>query len=83
MSDRYNNRIAKLLAWINNSKTWAITISSKTTLYSCGFLEITAAWIKHEEMHKEQIRTEGWKFYVKYLWYNITRGYKNNPYEVR
>ena len=38
---------------------------------------------KHECKHIEQVKRDGrLKFLVKYLWWNITKGYKNNPYEV-
>lgn len=39
--------------------------------------------VAHELEHVRQIEREGLiKFYVKYLWYNIRYGYRNNPYEV-
>lgn len=38
---------------------------------------------KHEMKHIEQIEREGrLKFAIKYLWYAVTVGYVNNPYEV-
>ena len=38
---------------------------------------------KHEWIHIDQIRKEGViKFYSKYLWYNFSKGYKKNPYEI-
>jgi len=38
---------------------------------------------KHEWIHVEQYRRDGvFKFAVKYLWYQITKGYEKNPYEV-
>ena len=37
----------------------------------------------HETCHIEQVKRDGrLKFIVKYLFYNIKYGYKNNPYEV-
>lgn len=37
----------------------------------------------HELEHLAQIKREGViKFCLKYLWYLIRYGYKNNPYEV-
>jgi len=37
----------------------------------------------HELKHIEQINNTGrFKFFFKYLYFNIKYGYKNNPYEV-
>ena len=80
--DRYNSKIAGLVGKLNGHDKWAVTISATCTLYSCEYLDITPRWYAHEEMHKQQIIKEGWfKFMVKYFWYNITVGYKSNPYE--
>lgn len=44
---------------------------------------ITAKHYNHEACHIEQVKRDGrLKFIVKYLYYNIKYGYKNNPYEV-
>ncbi|MCI6475324.1 MAG: hypothetical protein MSA07_06465 [Mucispirillum sp.] len=44
---------------------------------------IPATLYKHEQAHIEQVKKHGrLKFIVKYLFYNIKYGYKNNPYEV-
>ena len=40
------------------------------------------ALIAHEKVHIEQIKREGaFRFSVKYLWWLVTRGYYNNPFE--
>lgn len=37
----------------------------------------------HEACHIEQVRRDGRvKFVVKYLYYNLRYGYRNNPYEI-
>lgn len=87
MADKYNSRIAGFLGKLNGSKAhFAITISSTCTLYSCEQRTVdanTTGWRKHEDCHKEQIKHEGWLlFMVKYFWWNIAKGYTNNPYEV-
>lgn len=83
MSDKYNSRIAALLGKINKKKTFAITISKSCTLYSVPEGMVGAVWRKHEDCHKAQIRDEGWLlFMAKYLFFNVTRGYANNPYEI-
>ena len=39
--------------------------------------------IRHEAKHLEQMVRDGrLVFTVKYLWWNCTRGYLNNPYEI-
>jgi hypothetical protein len=39
--------------------------------------------LQHEMIHIEQVKRLGWlRFYITYLWYNFTRGYKKNPFEV-
>ena len=44
---------------------------------------ITAKHYNHEACHIEQVKKEGrLKFVIKYLFYNIKYGYRNNPYEV-
>jgi len=38
---------------------------------------------KHEEMHIRQMRRDGVILYmIKYNWFWMTVGYKNNPYEI-
>jgi hypothetical protein len=33
--------------------------------------------------HVYQVQREGWlSFYIKWLWFTLTRGYKANPFEV-
>lgn len=46
--------------------------------------EETPDWLfRHELEHVYQVQKEGWLcFYTKYLWYQLTVGYKNNPYEI-
>lgn len=44
---------------------------------------ITDIHYKHEYCHIKQVRREGrLKFIIKYLYYNIKYGYRNNPYET-
>ena len=38
---------------------------------------------RHEQVHAMQIQRDGWVLQpLKYLWYTIRHGYKQNPYEV-
>lgn len=64
----------------------------------CGFRGWTSFWntvyimpgsendqslIRHEEKHLEQIKKDGIIiFTIKYLWWTLKYGYKNNPYEI-
>lgn len=39
--------------------------------------------LRHERMHLEQMKRDGWlRFHAKYSWYLIRFGYWRNPYEV-
>lgn len=84
MADRYNSRIARLVGKLNGNTRWAVTISKNTTLYSVPLEEVTLEWRRHENAHKRQIIEEGsrLKFMVKYFFFNLTRSYANNPYEI-
>lgn len=70
----------------------------KYFLETTGFAAITMPWqtiyvlpehmnnsglIAHETVHVKQIQEFGAvKFTLKYLWYQIRYGYKNNPFEI-
>jgi hypothetical protein len=84
MSDSYNSRIARFVGWLNRAKFgYAVTISSTCTLYSCAPEQVTADWRRHELVHQRQYRELGWyTFMRRYLWYNLTKGYQSNPFEI-
>jgi hypothetical protein len=82
--DKYNSRIAKIFGFFNRSKRFAVTFG-QTAYYSVSKEEVDKSpkWRKHEDRHKEQWKEEGRiKFLFKYIWYSITKGYQNNPYEI-
>jgi hypothetical protein len=80
--DKYNHWLGKLLGKINNNPKYAITLN-QTAYYSCSESEVDLGWHRHEDKHKEQWKNEGIiKFAIKYIYYNTTKGYKNNPYEI-
>jgi len=61
-------------------KGWA---SFWNTIYVLPGYENSKSLIRHESKHIEQINREGIiKFTIAYMWYLITVGYKNNPYEI-
>lgn len=79
MSDKYNQ---KWVSTVFRKERWAITLG-QTTYYSIGESEVGPVWRAEEDHHKKQFEREGFfKYCIKYLWYNCTKGYKNNPYEI-
>lgn len=78
-----------LILWI--FKKTMCSPNSKVAMIDPFFLKIltigdpyiTAKHYNHEACHIKQVKKEGrLKFIIKYLFYNIKYGYKNNPYEV-
>lgn len=59
----------------------AVTLFGNT-YYSKGRSEHTIELARHESRHKRQQWDEPILFYPKYLYYNLTKGYENNPYEI-
>lgn len=83
--DKYNHWLGRALAVFNGCDHYAITLG-QTTYYSAPewYVNERPQWRAHEDIHKEQWRTEGkWKFACKYIWFNLTRGYRHNPYELK
>jgi len=59
-----------------------LTVRGKIIYFIDGY-ENSKKLMAHEMKHIEQQNREGWiKFFLKYNWYWVTRGYKNNPYEI-
>lgn len=82
--DRYNSRLAKLVAKLAGWRQAGITLG-QTTYYSVSSEVVDAdhSWRSHENWHKVQWRRDGrLKFACLYLWYTLRHGYQNNPYEV-
>lgn len=45
--------------------------------------EVTDRLFRHEMEHVYQVQRDGWfTFYLKWLFWTIRYGYRNNPYEV-
>ena len=77
--NRYNQ---KWVSFIFRNPRWAITLG-QTAYFSVAEEEVGVSWHRHEDKHKEQWKREGLvRFAVKYLWYQITKGYNKNPYEI-
>jgi len=64
-------------------RLWGTTVA--ITLYPFIFTldKNDETVMSHELIHIEQVN-RGWiiGFYLKYLYYQIRYGYKNNPYEI-
>lgn len=62
-------------------KAWA---SNWNVIYIQAKYFNDAALLNHELCHTQQMRDDGLIFMpIKYLWYCLRYGYKNNPYEVQ
>ncbi|HSW62167.1 MAG TPA: hypothetical protein VLH56_02430 [Dissulfurispiraceae bacterium] len=83
MKDKYNSTFARLVGWLNGAKAgYAVTLG-QTTHYSVSESDVGPKWRKHENRHKAQYAERGvFVFLLTYFWYLVTRGYKDNPYEV-
>jgi hypothetical protein len=82
--DKYNHWLGKLFATLfaPKGKEYAVTLG-QTTYYSCSIHGVSLVWRLHEDCHKAQYRREGVLcFLTKYLYYQATRGYIDNPFEV-
>ncbi len=78
--DKFNQKWA-LAFGLWQYPEYAVTIG-QTTYYSCPSENVDILWKKHENKHKEQWKRDGCKFPVLYIYYHITKGYENNPYEI-
>lgn len=66
----------KLFGFLGWTSLW-------NTVYLMPGHKSNAVVVQHELIHIEQMRREGkLLFMLKYTWWLLTRGYKNNPYEV-
>jgi hypothetical protein len=78
--DKYNSKIPGFFCLWRN-EYWAVTLG-QTTYYSCDEKLVNESWKKHEDQHKKQWKEQGFfKFGIKYIYYSITRGYYDNPFE--
>lgn len=82
MADKYNSRVPLLFKPFGRKGAWAVTIG-QTAYFSCGEADVSAAWHRHEDKHKEQWRRDGAvRFIARYLWQAITKGYDRIDYEI-
>jgi hypothetical protein len=82
--DRYNQKWVHIVGHIAGAgkEDFAITLG-QTTYFTCPENMVSPSWHRHEDTHKEQWAQEGAAmFTLKYLWYSLRCGYKQNPFEV-
>jgi hypothetical protein len=79
-----NSWMAKIATKKLHSDSVAMVVGSKIHLYNVSkqqFLK-DKEWLCHELAHIEQYKRHGrFVFLIKYLFYSIKYGYKNNPFE--
>ena len=70
--------------WLPLRYTWIGGITLGHHIYfKRSEADVTPEMLKHEMCHVAQIDKHGLVgFYLKYLWYSLRHGYKNNPFEV-
>lgn len=76
--------IAGLAAGVLRTDKVAVVIGKTIYVYGASIHDIIAdkKWLLHELKHVQQYNKEGViVFLLKYIYYSITYGYYNNPYE--
>lgn len=77
-------RIAQAAAWVLRQPTCALVLGRTIFLHGASrdsFLS-DACWLRHEAAHLLQYRRYGMAgFLLRYLWYSLQYGYRNNPLE--
>jgi len=78
-----NSRLAKMVARINGSSSYAITFG-KTIFISCKKEDFFAKpwWVKHELAHVAQYEKKGFfGFLSSYVYYSLFHRKSENPFE--
>ena len=72
--------------WLKVAGLFAGIKCTGFTLATWGILlvpQYTPVTLAHELVHVAQLQRDGGiRMRVRYLWYSLTRGYENNPYEI-
>ena len=80
---KINTNPPRLMKWYMDTFGFnAIAMPYTEVMYFRTPEDMTERVIKHEKMHFVQMERDGtiW-FLIKYVWYILRYGYKNNPYE--
>ena len=68
--------------WMKRVRVRGVVIGSRM-LFSESPSKIPTWLFRHELEHVyQQIREGTFRFYLKYFWYSLRYGYKDNPFEV-
>lgn len=82
---RKKSIIARLAALIMRSSSCALVIGRTIHLHGANEIDLmnNRAWMNHELAHVAQYRKYGLlNFLLRYGWYSLRYGYKNNPLEI-
>ncbi|MGI9192315.1 MAG: eCIS core domain-containing protein [Chitinophagaceae bacterium] len=77
--------LAYLAARVMRSSSCALVLGKTIHLHGTDVagLKANAAWWQHELVHVAQYQRYGLiPFLVRYTWYSLRFGYKNNPLEI-
>lgn len=77
--------LAYLAARAMGASSCALVLGNTIHLYGAGIDELKAntAWWQHELVHVAQYQRYGFfPFLIRYCWYSVRFGYKNNPLEI-
>lgn len=68
--------------WLRNTRFIGITLPP-FGIYVLEEQLNNSRLLKHEQQHWKQYQDLGAiMFYIKYVWYSLIHGYKNNPMEI-
>lgn len=71
------------ILWVLNKFGWTGWTSVWGRIYIRPDQLQNTVLINHEQVHARQIQEDGWYWQpIKYLYWTIKYGYKDNPYEV-
>lgn len=69
--------------WMRGRGWTGLTLPTPWMIYVFYWGEPTLATVRHEWAHVQQARRLGVaRFWTRYLWYLMTRGYRNHPMEL-
>lgn len=77
-------RIAQVAAWVLKQQTCALVLGRTIFLHGANRQAYLSdeRWLRHEAAHLLQYRRYGMAgFLLRYLWYSLRYGYRNNPLE--
>lgn len=82
---RPKSNLARIAAWVMRSPNCALVLGRTIHLHGANITDLTAnkAWMNHELAHVGQYQRYGFfPFIIRYIWYSIRLGYRQNPFEI-